>query len=183
VLEVAEGGYRFRAWARVPTNVEAQSLIGAKVRVRGTAAAVFVARLRQILGVNIYMPQGSDFIIDRSPSTAISELPLVSLRGILQYHQNESDELRIRVRGVVTYQRPGEDIFLQDENDGLQVRSRETNAFTPGEIVEAVGFPVMERNLPVLQDAILFRTKEPVGRIVYNRLRFQGCGRFYTTRI
>jgi len=172
-LELAAGGYRFRARPRVSTNVDAKSLVGAMVRVRGTAAASFNSRLRQILGVNIFMPQESDFIVDHLPSTAISELPLASLRGILQYHRNESDELRIRVRGVVTYQRPGEDIFLQDAKDGLQVRCRETNTFAPGEIVEAVGFPVMERNLPLLRDAILIRTKEPARRIVCRNATIQ----------
>src|SRR6266403_3590419 len=174
LLELAAGGYRFRAHPRASTNLVANSLIGATVRVRGTAAASFSRELRQIIGVNLYMPHESDLIIEHLPSTPISELPLVSLRGILQYHQNESDELRIRVRGVVTYQRPGEDIFLQDENDGLQVRSRETNAFTPGEIVEAVGFPVMERNLPILQDATMLRTKEPASRIVYKPASIPG---------
>jgi len=166
VLQLAQGGYRFRAYAKVPTNVDAKSLVGATVRMRGTAAAAFNPRLRQILGVNIYVPQESDFRIDHMPGKALTELPLTSLRGILQYHRNEPDELRIRVRGVVTYQRPGLDIFLQDQTDGLQVRTRETNTFAPGEIVEAVGFPVMEGNLPVLQDALLIRTKEPSGRVV-----------------
>ncbi len=166
VLEVAAGGYRFRAHPRGSKNLDANSLIGATVRMRGTAAASFNRELRQILGVNIYMPQESDFIIEHLPGTAISDLPLASLRGILQYHRNDSDELRIRVKGVVTYQRPGQDIFLQDETDGLQVRYRQTNRFAPGEIVEAVGFPVMDRNLPVLEDAILIRTKKPPGRIV-----------------
>src|SRR6266567_9295760 len=166
LLEVAAGGYRFRAHPRASTNLFANSLIGATVRVRGTAAASFNRELRQIIGVNLYTPHESDLIIEHLPSAPISELPLGSLRSILQYHRNDSDELRIRVRGVVTYQRPGEDIFLQDETDGLQVRYRQTNRFAPGEIVEAVGFPVMERNLAVLQDAILLRTKEPAGRIV-----------------
>src|SRR5881394_2587211 len=151
LLELAVGGYRFRAHPRASTNLVANSLIGAAIRVRGTAAASFNRELRQIIGVNIFMPQESDLIIEHLPSAPISELPLGSLRSILQYHRNDSDELRIRVRGVVTYQRPGEDIFLQDQTDGLQVKYRQTNRFAPGEIVEAVGFPVMDRNLPVLQ--------------------------------
>jgi signal transduction histidine kinase len=166
LLELAAGGYRFRAHPRTSTNLVGKSLIGATVRVRGTAASSFNRQLRQILGVNLYMPHESDLIIEHLPGTPISELPLASLRGILQYHRNDSDELRIRVRGVVTYQRPGQDIFLQDETDGLQVRYRQTNRFAPGEIVEAVGFPVMDRNLPLLQDALLVRTKEPAGRVV-----------------
>src|SRR5882757_4447618 len=173
LLELAAGGYRFRAHPRASTNLVANSLIGATVRVRGTAAASFNRELRQIIGVNLYTPHESDLIIEHLPSTPISELPLGSLRSILQYHRNDSDELRIRVRGVATYQRPGEDIFLQDETDGLQVRSRRTNSFAPGEIVEAVGFPVMERNLPVLQDALLRRTKEPAGRIASREASIQ----------
>src|SRR6266403_4822017 len=173
LLELAAGGYRFRAHPRASTNLVANSLIGATVRVRGTAAASFNRELRQIIGVNMYMPQESDFIIEHLPSTPISELPLGSLRSILQYHRNDSDELRIRVRGVVTYQRPGEDIFLQDETDGLQVRYRHTNSFALGEIVEAVGFPVMERNLPVLQDALVLQTKKPAGRIVSREASIQ----------
>jgi signal transduction histidine kinase len=173
LLELAAGGYRFRAHPRASTNLVANSLIGATVRVRGTAAASFNRELRQIIGVNLYTPHESDLIIEHLPSTPISQLPLGSLRSILRYHRNDSDELRIRVRGVVTYQRPGEDIFLQDETDGLQVRYRHTDSFGPGEIVEAVGFPVMERNLPVLQDALLLRTKEPVGRIVSREASIQ----------
>src|SRR6266481_4415223 len=175
LLELAGGGYRFRAHPRASTNLVANSLIGATVRVRGTAASSFNRQLRQIIGVNLYTPHESDFIIEHLPGTAISDLPLASLRGILQYHRNDSDELRIRVRGVATYQRPGEDIFLQDETDGLQVRCRHTNSFAPGEIVEAVGFPVMERNLPVLQDAILIRGKEPAGRSVSEIRPFKSC--------
>src|SRR6266542_3896041 len=132
LLALAAGGYRFRAHPRGYTSLDPNSLIGATVRVRGTAASSFNRELRQIIGVNIYMPQESDFIIDRLPAMPISKLPLASLRGILQYHRNDSDELRIRVRGVVTYQRPGVAIFLQDEKAGLEVRCKETNIFAPG---------------------------------------------------
>src|SRR5262249_21302612 len=62
--------------------------------------------------------------------------------------------------GVVTYQRPGIDVFLHDETGGLQVEFPETSIFAPGEIVEAIGFPVVERYLPILQDATLIRKNE-----------------------
>jgi len=64
LLELAAGGYRFRAHPRASTNLVASSLIGATVRVRGTAAASFNRELRQIIGVNLYMPQESDLIIE-----------------------------------------------------------------------------------------------------------------------
>src|SRR6266700_8297336 len=74
LLELAAGGYRFRAHPRGSTNLEPNSLIGATVRMRGTAAASCNRELRQILGVNIYIPQESDFIIEHLPGTAISDL-------------------------------------------------------------------------------------------------------------
>lgn len=172
-VELAAGGYRF--WAFLPGSKQRElySLVGASIRVKGTAAAAFNRRLRQIRGINVFVPQESDLIIERRPETRISELPLTSLRGILQYRRSRSDELRVRVKGKVTYQRPGKDVFLQDARDGLEVRCRETNVFAPGEIIEAVGFPVMERNLPVLQDAILFRKKEASGPIAFREATIQ----------
>src|SRR5262249_8543699 len=65
-LEVAGGGYRFFALLGLATNVDVNALVGATVRVRGTAAATFNRQLRQILGVNIFMPRESDLIVDHS---------------------------------------------------------------------------------------------------------------------
>src|SRR5258708_12910917 len=77
--------------------------------------------------------------------------------------------MRIRVKGFVKFQRRGDDIFLNDGTDGLQVKTRDTNSFAPGEMIEAIGFPGVERFLPVLRDAILIRTKEVGTQIVPNR--------------
>jgi signal transduction histidine kinase len=160
VLELASSGYRFRAFPPLSINLDPSSLVGAAVRVRGTAATSFNAPLRHILTVVMFMPQESDIIVDHLPDTAISQGPFTPLNGIAEYRRNGSPETRIRVKGVVTFQRPGEDIFLHDETGGLQVKCHETNAFAPGEIVEAIGFPGLERFLPVLEDATLIRKNE-----------------------
>ena len=160
ILELASGGYRFRAFAPGTLNFDPDTLVGAAVHIRGTAAASFNAPLRHILTVALYAPLESDFIVDQFPQPEIFEEPIIPLNGIAQYRRNGIPGDRIRVRGVVTYQRPGDDIFLHDATGGLQVKCRDTNSFAPGEVVEAVGFPDLERFLPVLQDAILIRTKE-----------------------
>ena len=159
ILELVSGGYRFRAFAPGSINFEPADLLGATVRIRGTAAASFNAPLRHILTVAMYVPQPTDFAVDQFPETAIFQEPFTPLNGIAQYRKHSTPGSRIRVKGVVTCQRPGEDIFLHDASGGLQVKCRETNSFAPGEIVEAVGFPDLERYLPVLQDAILIRTE------------------------
>src|SRR6266704_3877195 len=150
-VELASGGYRFRAFAPSSTNVDANSLVGATVRVRGTAAASFNAPLRQMLTMAMFVPRESDFIVDQLPDTSISEAPFAPLRRIAQYHRGASPGTRIRVKGAVTFQRRADD---------LQVKTRDTNSFAPGEMIEAIGFPGVERFVPVLRDAILIRTKE-----------------------
>ncbi len=164
-LELVSGGYRFRVLSLVSTNLDPNSLVGATVRVRGTAAAIFNFPTRQLLNVVMFVPQQSDFIMDQMPDAAVSREPLIALNRVAQYRRNNSPAARIRVQGVVTYQRPGNDIFLHDESGGLQVKCRETNNFAVGEIVEAIGFPVVEHFHPVLEDAILSRknqTESPV---------------------
>ena len=174
VVELASAGYRFRVFPALPVKVDPSSLVGATVRVRGTAAASFNQPLRDIVTVIMFVPQGSDFIVDRLPETAISQVPLIPLSGIAKYRRNGSPESRVRVKGAVTYQRPGTDIFLQSENAGLQVKCRETNAFAPGEIVEAIGFPDLQHFLPVLDDATLIRTTETQKPIVPEKVAIPG---------
>ena len=173
VVELASGGYRFRAFAPISTNVDANSLVGATVRVRGTAAASFNAPLRQMLTMAMFVPRESDFIVDQLPDTSISEATFAPLRRIAQYHRGASPSMRIRVKGFVTFQRRGDDIFLNDGADGLQVKTRDTNSFAPGEMIEAIGFPGVERFLPVLRDAILIRTKGAGTQIMPNRTSVQ----------
>jgi signal transduction histidine kinase len=156
-VELESGGFRFRVFPPRATSLDPASLVGATVRVRGTAAASFNPSLRDILTVVVFVPQDSDFIVDQLPDPAISEAPLTALNRIAQYRRRNSSDSRIRVRGIVTYQRPGEDIFLHDQTGGLEVKCRDTNVFAPGAVVEAIGFPGVERFLPVLEDATLAR--------------------------
>ena len=158
-LELASGRYRFRAFPPLDPGIDPAKLVGATVRLRGTAAASFNAPLRHILTVAVFVPQSSDFSIEQLPSPAVFEEPVTPLNGIAQYRHDSTPGARIRVQGVVTYQRPGEAVFLQDATGGLQVRCSETNRLTPGAVVEAIGFPDAEGYLPILQDAKLLQTR------------------------
>jgi signal transduction histidine kinase len=159
-MQLAAGDYRFRAFAPAGTNDDANSLVGALVRIRGTAAASFNITNKQIVSVALYAPRAADFMVEELPSKAMWQAPFTPLRDIARYRGKALAEPTIRVKGVVTFQRAGQDIFLHDETGGLQVSCHDTNVIARGEIVEALGFPAMERSLPVLQDATLTRTRE-----------------------
>jgi len=163
-IELASGGFRFKAYFPTNTSIDPASLIGAKVVVRGTAAAAFNKRawLRQFFTVTIFCPRAEDFIIEEpAPANPFAE-PATSLKSIAQYRKDRPEGYQVHVKGVVTYQIKGQELFLQDNTtDGLRIKTAATNAVVPGDVVEAVGFPAVENFLPVLEDAIFRKMPEP----------------------
>ncbi|MBW8864829.1 MAG: hypothetical protein JF609_07885 [Verrucomicrobia bacterium] len=157
-IELASGGYRVRAFAPMPLDTNLQTLVGAKVRLRGTAAAAANADLRHFVTVTLFIPQLADIIIDEPAPSDPFEDPVIPLNGIAQFRKDRSPDNQVHVKGVVTYQRKGEDLFLRDDTGGLQVKTKLAGAVVPGDVVEAVGFPAVENYLPVLEDAIFRKT-------------------------
>jgi signal transduction histidine kinase len=160
--DLVSGGYRFRAYAPATPGLQPKALIAAQVLVRGTAAEAHNRSLRQLVAVELYVPRAEDFVIQNPEAVNPLEEPVVPLHTLAQYRRGNSLNHRVHVRGVVTFQRLGESVFLQDATGGLQVQSPQLTPFSAGEVVEAVGFPGLDQYLPVLQDAALQGTHEPV---------------------
>ena len=169
-VEMVSDGYRLRVYPPIPTAVDVQSLVGAKVRVKGTAAASFNGKLRHFISVVIFVPRQTDFIVEQSAAPNAFKEAIIPLKGIAQYRKDRVPEDRVHVKGVVAYQRNGQDLFLQDAADGLQVKSSQTNVFSPGEVVEAVGFPGVENSFPVLEDAIFRKSTAPPTNVIRKTL-------------
>ncbi len=159
-LDVVSGGYRFRVYVPIPSETNLQALVGAKVLLKGTAATAYNAPLRHFVNVTLYVPQSNDFVIEQQAPIDPYREPLTPLNAIAQYRKNRPPGSQVHIKGVVTFQREGEDLFLQDASGGLQVKSKVTEAVIPGEVVEAVGFPAVENFLPVLEDAVFRKTGE-----------------------
>lgn len=153
IFEIASGGYRLDVNSP-PPSIEPQTLIGAQVRIRGTAATFFSGKLRHLITVTLHVPRPEDFIIEKIPAGDPFAERVIPLDRLAQYRSEHELSQRVHVRGVVTFQRRGEDLFLQDATGGMQVKSRMLMPVEAGEIVEAVGFPNFEQFLPVLQDAV-----------------------------
>jgi signal transduction histidine kinase len=161
VLDLGAGGYRFRAYATAPGDFDCGQLIGSQVRVRGTAAEAHNRSLRQLIAVEVYVPHLTDLTVEKPEPANPFDRAVIPLGNLAQYRRNNSLNQRVHVRGVVTLQRHGESVFLQDELGGLQIQSRQSAVCTPGETVEAVGFPAIENYHPVLQNAVFRKTEVP----------------------
>lgn len=159
-VDLASGGYRLHVFPKASPDIDLHELIGARVRVTGTAAASFNAALRQLVSVVLFVPLPSDFVVEKTEPVNPFNEPITPLRGIAQYRRDIVPGKRVHVKGVVTLQRPGEDLFLEDTTGGLHVRSSQLEPLAVGDVVEAVGFPEYEHFLPVLDDAIVRKTPE-----------------------
>jgi signal transduction histidine kinase len=160
-LAIASGGYRFHAFPKIPPGMDAQSLIGARVRLKGTAGAFFNQAQRRLTAVKLFMPLPADFVVEATESVDPFAEPLLALNNIAQYRKDNRPGQRIHVKGRITYQRPGQELFLQDKSGGLRVKSRQVEAMSVGDMIEAIGFADFENFLPVLQDAVFRKTSEP----------------------
>ena len=160
-VELASGGYRIHVYEPIPLGLDLQALVGAKVRVKGTAATAYNAPLRHLVAVDVYVPFLADCVVEEPAAPDPFSEPLTPINSIDQYHRGRSPGDRAHVKGVVTCQRKGEDVFIRDATGGLQIKSSKTLSVSPGDVIEAVGFPGVEHFLPVLEDAVFRKTDEP----------------------
>ncbi|HVU25513.1 MAG TPA: sensor histidine kinase [Opitutus sp.] len=153
-LILAIGGYRLEVRAPL-LGIDPASLIGDRVRVRGTTATHYNAALRHLTSVAVYIPAAADFVILDHEAANPLDQPVIPLNDVAQYRRGSGPGQRVHVRGVVTLQRFGEDVFIQDATGGLRIETDQTERFTPGEQIEAAGFLEYENYLPFLRDATL----------------------------
>ena len=164
-VDVSVGGQRVHVFPKLPPEVNPETLVGAKVRVRGTVAASFNATLRQLTSINVYVPTGEDFVVEQPEPHPPLEQPLLPLGEIARYRPDANRGGRIHVRGVVTFYRPGLDLFIQDDTGGLHIETTQALRLTPGDAIEAVGFLNIAGYLPVLEDARCRRLTETPGTL------------------
>jgi len=80
-------------------------------------------------------------------------VPLSSFGELLNFDPAGIATHRVRVRGVITHQQPGEAIFLRDAERGLLVQTTQAGEVRPGDVVEVMGFPAMGLFIAFLEDA------------------------------
>lgn len=157
LVELSVAGNRLQVRAPAGTGGRPERLVAARVRVRGTTAMHYIGALRHLTSPVVYVPRGEDFIVIEAEQADPFEEPVLPVNNIAQYRRGRHAEQRVRVRGVITLQRPGEELFLQDATGGLRIETAQRAGHAVGDPVEAVGFVEYEEHLPVLRDAVLRR--------------------------
>lgn len=161
LVDLSVAGNRLQVTTPAAPEAAPESFIAARVRVRGTAAMHYIGALRHLTAAAVYVPWAEDFSVLEAEQANPFEEPVMPVSGIAQYRRGRHAEQRVHVRGSVTFQRPGEELFLQDSSGGLRIETAQPGRFELGEKVEAIGFVEYDGHLPVLRDAVLQRCGGP----------------------
>lgn len=148
VMSVASGGGRFKIRVPVTHEPDLSAWIDRQVVIEGVCGTL-VNFNRQLVGVLLYVPQLS-LIQEAEPAKE------VSFDELMRFSPGQDVFRRVRVRGVLVYQQPGNSLFLETNGQGLRILTQQQGLLDPGDVVEASGFPALGESTPILEDA-LFR--------------------------
>jgi signal transduction histidine kinase/CheY-like chemotaxis protein len=140
----------------VPADASAADLVDSRLTIRGVCGAIFNDR-GQLIGVQVLSPDLSQLVVRERAAADPFALPARTVAGLMQFEPGGATEHRVRVRGIVTMQRPGRALFLQDETGGLEVATSNPETLKPGDRVDVVGFPGVGDYAPTLQGATFRR--------------------------
>ena len=153
-LTLAVGPARIPVYVQRAGTADPERFVDARVRIRGVRGSFFNQR-NQLIGVNLFVPGFEQVtILDLPP-----QVPWVGLDSLMQYSSRPQDMHRIKARGVVTLQVPGQFVYLQNAGTGIRADTRQNIRLEVGEQVEVIGFPAMGSFEAILQDA----TFHPLG--------------------
>ncbi len=158
-LDIAMDGGQVTAYIPNFQAAVPASLIDARVRMRGVCGAIFSAK-NQVRGVNLFVPALSQLQILESGTPDPFAIPAQSVGSILRFTVAGAAGHRVKVQGVVTLQRRGRFVFIQGDDGNIRADSDQSIALSPGQRIEAVGFPVIGEYGPTLHLARL----RPIGQ-------------------
>lgn len=137
-LRLAIPGGQVLARAEWLTQDSALKLIGKKIRIDCVAGAVFNAR-NEWVGVRLFVPSPDQItILDSGQNGELNQITTIA--HLLHFNNGGSVGGPVHVRGIVTLQWQGKEIFITDQSAAISVQVQDGERFGPGDAVDIVGF-------------------------------------------
>ena len=158
ILALVEGSSRVDLM--LPRNFEPplSKFLGAKISTAGVPTPKRMNyNLRRLVSVQLWLSSSNDLRLIQPATPDPRGSPPTQIRSITQYSIDNSPGRRFLIKGIVTFH-SGDTLYLSDATGGLEVRLAEEIAPKIGDEIEVVGFPIVERGLPILVDAIFSPT-------------------------
>ena len=151
-LATDDGG-RLRVLVNSYQGKPIESLVDAEVAATGVVESIYNGK-RQLINVRLLTPNAEFVKITRAAPQDIVLAPPRPIDSLRQFSPDNPSEHRVKVEGTVTLQEPGQCIFISDKTGNIRVETRQSDIVSPGDHVEAIGFPAVYDYTPVMEDAI-----------------------------
>jgi len=152
LIEIAPGGGRLSVYVRQLPVKQTGELLDSTVRVRGVCSTQFTHQ-RQLFAIRLMVPRPEDLVIELPAPRDPFSVEARPIGSLLQFAPQETGH-RVKVAGTVIYYEPGNVLFLQKGEQGVEVKTQEREPLQFGDQVEALGFVSQGEYTPALQDAI-----------------------------
>ena len=107
-----------------------------------------------------YAPEASSIRVIAEPDAGLRDLPLTSIDEVFPSRHVEDNSPPVRVRGTVTYYKPGDSAVLENDGKAIYIQTRGDARIALGDVVDATGFASDREYAPSLRQAAL----TPTGR-------------------
>lgn len=164
-LSVDIGGNVIWAYLRGAENLAQSRLVDAKVRLAGVCLA-FANSRRQFQRNVLLIPRADDIqVLEPGPANPF-DAPIRPIDRLFGFAPSALAVHRVKVQGVVTFYSAAR-LFVQDGDNGLEIRAPSAAPLHRGDRIEAVGFAAPGVYSAVLEDAVvrvLSQAAEPAPR-------------------
>lgn len=157
-LEVATVGGSITATAPREAGTNYDSLVDARVQIRGNAVPVFNGG-RQMVGSRVLFSSLHEVKVVRLPPADPYRTPAIPIAQLLWFSPGVVLRHRAHIRGRVTLDWPGRMLCIQESPNGLCMESPQLDPVQIGQLVDVVGFPTVSDFKPTLENAT-FRVAE-----------------------
>ena len=151
-LELATVGGSITATAPREAGMDYDSLVDAKVQLRGNAVPMFNGN-RQMVGARILFPSLHETKIVQAAPRDPYEMPAIPVDRLLWFSPGVVLRHRVHIRGSVTLHWPGRMLCIQESSHGLCMESPKLENVETGQMVDVVGLPGIRDFKPTLENA------------------------------
>ncbi len=128
-------------------------LIDSLVSVQGACTSELNVR-RQLSGITLHVPGLDQIKILEAAPTDPFAIATTRIDTVATFDPDRFAGRRLKIQGVVTLRMTGQGFIVQDQTGGIRVLTRQTNDVHVGDVVEAIGFPVIGDFSPYLEEAV-----------------------------
>ena len=133
-------------------EVNYESLVDAKIRLRGIAAPVFDQKA-QLVGVHIFFSSINQIKIVEAPPQDTFAIPAIPISQLLRFSPNAAIPQRVHVQGRVTLLWPDRLLCIQNGSEGICMQSADDYKAVVGDSIDVIGFPAVKIFRPALENA------------------------------